>query len=224
MGPDAKVQSFAQRFHERQPAGVDVQYLVLSETLAEGTLDFRSLKAEESANLYQDTKHNIQDARIREFGVSTASEQAMLATSFTYAPAFGALPIDPQGLQAETQVFSLAEDGTWQEVSRKDADMKAELAAQGGGSYKLTLTFTPEKTLAPDQLNFVHVAVAPGAKAYRLPDWVKAWNMSNVDVDPNAFDGSKTINFLHVVESLKESVLAAAHPSLVTLDFIVDKD
>ncbi len=222
MGPDAKVESFVARFHERQPGGADVQYLVLSEKLADGALDFRTLKTAESANLYADEKHEVQDARIREFGVDAEGDTASLTVPFTYAPAFGALPVDVQGLKVETQCFSLA-DGEWQPVEKQSSDMKAELVPGDGGQYQLKVSFTPEKSLVPEKVNFVHVSVAPDAKGYRLPDWVKAWNMTNADVDPAQFDGSKTINFLRVVESLKASVLSAAHPSLVNLDFIVDE-
>ena len=55
-----------------------------------------------------------------------------------------------------------------------------------------------------------------------LPDWVKSWNMANYDIDANAFDGSKTINFLHVVGSLKDSMLMSAHPSLVNVNIVID--
>lgn len=221
MGPDAKVEAFVSRFRERQAGGSETQYVVLSEKLADGALDFRTLKPEESANLYADEKHTIADPRIREFGADSVGETASMTVPFAYAPAFGALPVDAKGLKAAAQVFSLV-DGEWQPVEKQGSDMKAELVSEDGSNYQLKLSFTPEKTLAGDQLNFVHVAVTPDAKAYRLPDWVKAWNMANVDVDPAQFDGSKTINFLRVVESLKESVLSAAHPSLVTLDFVIE--
>lgn len=223
MGPDEAVENFISRWQERQ-AGVsnEMQYLVFSENLTEQPQDFRQLKLDSSTNLYADDKLNIQDKRIQEYGVDSFGDETSLTTTFNYTPATGSMPIDLNGLQTSTKVYSL-EDGEWQPVDMSDSDMKAEITpAETQNNYTIKLTFTPEKSLKPEKINFVHLSVAPDSKAYQLPDWVKQWNMANIDVDPNQFDGSKTINFLHIAESLKESVLSSAHPALVNLDFVVD--
>ena len=225
MGPDRKVKEFMELWKERQTAPNETQYLLLSENLTESTNDFSQLVIlEGSENLYENEALGIRDKSVKEFGIDNQGDPVTLAVSFDYKPLFGTCPLDMNSLKTAIQVYSLTEEKTWEEVDRED-DATVEMGADPGqpGRYQLTLRFTPERTLAPGRINFLHVSVKPDAKGYRLPDWVKAWNMPNVDVAPDQFDGSKTVNFFHVVESLKSSALAAAHPSLVNMNLIIDE-
>ena len=54
-----------------------------------------------------------------------------------------------------------------------------------------------------------------------MPDWIRAWNMDSSAVNMGQFDGSKTVNFLHIAESLKDSVLSTAQPSLVNMNLVI---
>ena len=81
---------------------------------------------------------------------------------------------------------------------------------------------TPERSLREGKYNFVHISLSPTEKGYMLPEWVRNWNMPNVDVDKENFDGSKTINLVHVIGSLKDSVFATAPLKLIDINFVVD--
>ena len=80
----------------------------------------------------------------------------------------------------------------------------------------------PENNLREGKINFVHAEILPTEKGYLLPEWVTAWNMANVDVEPENFIGSKTINLVQVLGSLKSSVYSAARPALVNINFVID--
>jgi|GEM_PF-1154647 len=228
MGPEQSVREFMERWKERQAMPNETQYLLLSENLTESANDFSQLTLQEGGqNLYEDEQLGITDKRIKEFGINDMGSPAVLSVQFKYQPVFGACPLNMETLKSSVRVLSLEEgengERAWQ-VSTMENDAKVEVVPSPDqpGSYSVTLRFTPERTLSPDRINFIHVSVAPDAKGYQLPEWVKAWNMPNVDVAPDQFDGSKTINFLHVVESLKNSALAAAHPSLVNMNLVID--
>ena len=146
-----------------------------------------------------------------------------LETTFPYQPALGAMPVDLSKLNVKAEVLTLEGD-EWQPVEKRDSDLTAKIVpGEAENTYSVQVSFTPSKSLEDGKVNFVHVMAAPDAQSYRMPDWVTKWNMANADVNAAAFDGSKTINFLHIVESLKSSILAAAHPSLVNLDFVIDE-
>lgn len=224
MGPDKKVMDFVSRFRERQK-GVqnETQYVVFSEKLAAQSLDFSSLELSNSQNIFKYDKLNIQDKRIREFGIDSSDDTTSFETAFQYQPALGALPVDLSKLNVKTEVFTLEGD-EWQPLEKRDSDLTAKVVpGDGANNYSVQVSFTPSQSLAEGKVNFVHVIAAPDAKSYRIPDWVTKWNMTNANVNKAAFDGSKTINFLHIVESLKTSILAAAHPSLVNLSFVIDE-
>ncbi len=221
MGPDPKVRDFIERWRERQQGPNETHYLLLSEILMDKEGDFTNLKQKAATNLFPDERLAIKDRRIREFGIDSYGDPASLTVDFQYQPAFGACPLDMNTLQSEVELYALSESGEWATVDR---DEKATATIQENveqpGEYEVVVSLTPETCLMPDQINFLHVAIVPKGKSFKLPDWVKAWNMSNVDVSPDYFDGSKTVNLKHIAESLKDSALSAAKPRLVHLDMV----
>ena len=116
------------------------------------------------------------------------------------------------------------ENEEWQHYDNPDQDAKVSFKKKDGAdnSYEMIVKFNPENTLKSGEINFIHVSVAPEPKGYQIPDWIKQWNMANIDVSPDQFDGSKTVNLLHIIESLKDSVFASAHPSLANINLVVD--
>ncbi len=98
------------------------------------------------------------------------------------------------------------------------------MAAVEGEQNKFAAKFsmTPDKSLERGKINFVHAALVPTAKGYQLPQWVRNWNMANVDVAPGNFDGSKTINLIHVLNALKDAVFDTTRPAMIEFNFFVD--
>ena len=225
MGPEKKILEFIDLWKERQTIPNETQYLLLTENLTEGANDFTQLVVSEGIqNLYSNESLGIRDKRIKEFGINDHSAPVVLPVRFDYQPLFGTCPLDMDHLKTAVQAFSLSENGEWEPLDTND-DPKVEVSRSSDApdSWNVTLTFQPEQTIKPDAMNFIHVSVFPDAKGYRLPDWVRAWNMPNVDVAPDQFDGSKTVNLLHVMESLKSTALTASHPALVNMNIIIDE-
>ncbi len=220
-GPTGKIETFLAKWRERETfAGM--QYVFFSEELSRDAADFSKMEIKGMDNFYSDAKLPIKDKRMVELGVSSADKPAMITASFKYEPPFGACNIDMTKLHTYVGVYVLGEDG-W-ELSDAENDVKCDIApsSDGDGKYDVTLKLTPEASLMADKINLLHVSAAPEGSGVLLPDWVKSWNMANYDIDANAFDGSKTINFLHVVGSLKDSMLMSAHPSLVNVNIVID--
>lgn len=221
MGPEAKVEELMTRYHDRTGDSANVNYLLLSENMTDVAADFSKLKIADMTNLYEDSTLDIKDKRIREFGISDMDKDASLTIALNYEPRIGALPLAMDKLRYTALIYSLA-DGEWQANETDDDAIKADIASDGD-SYSWQVHIKPD-ALAKGKVNFLHVALVPDEKSLKLPDWVRAWNMANVDVDPNAFDGSKTINLVHVVESLRASALAAARPALANINMVIKVD
>lgn len=223
MGPEEKVAEFFNTWKERQSNAVEMQYLLLSENLTEEAADFSRLEIKDSKNIFKDERLAIKDKRIREFGIDSFGDESMLVSTFNYKPRFGSFPLDMNKLLVKSEVFIL-EEGEWKLVDDMDGKIDATVApdSESSGNYNITVKFTPELSTKAGYINFLHVSVCPEEKGFQMPDWIKQWNMANIDIAPDQFDGSKTIHLMHLVDSLKASVLATSHPSLVNMNMVID--
>ena len=223
MGPDGKVKEFLERWKDRQELPNETGYILLSEQLLEKTADLSSMELKGGKNILLDERLGLKDKRMKEFGIKEPGETSELVVSFKYEPALGICPMSPKDLNLDLEVYTLSPEGTW-EKSEPDTDAKLDIREDGEneGAYLASFSFTPTRTLTPGKINMIHAGIVPSKKGYRLPDWVKKWSMANVDVSPEQFDGSKTINFYHVIESLKDSSMAAARPTVVNMDMVFD--
>ncbi len=219
IGAEVSVNEFMEKFKERQSLPNETGYLLLSENLTESTNDFSKLKILEMENFFADDIFNISDKRVKEFGLDSFSEPAMFTVDFDYKQKLGACPLDISALTTQAQVMYF--DGEEWKL-RTENDINIELIPLENQNYSAKVTLTPEKSFAEGYVNFVQASLSPTAKGYKLPDWVKEWSMANVDVAPENFDGSKTVNLTQVLGSLKDSVFATARPALLKINFIVD--
>ena len=220
MGQESAVKDFMLKFKERQTLPNDAGYLLLSENLSETSSDFSKMTLEGMENFFSNDKLKLADKTSREFGVDNFREPALFTLNFVYNPPLGACPLNMEELVPDVKVFTLI-DGEWEQRS---ADAKITLTPIEGAenSFTVQLEMLPEECLTEGQINFVHAELAPSEKGYLMPQWVQDWTMPNVDVDPGNFVGSKTINLINVIGSLKNSVFAASRPALITLNFFVD--
>lgn len=221
MGNENSIERFLEKFKERQTLPNETHYLLLSENLATESNDFSDLPILDLQNFFNDNRLEIADSTVKEFGLDTFSSPASYTVQFDYKPQFGACPLNFNEIVTDVKVFSL-EDSEWQAIDSNDVKINVKPLEENANSFAVTLTLTPERTLKNGRINFVHAALTPSEKGYLLPEWVRAWNMPNVDVDAENFDGSKTINLIHVIGSMKDSVFAAARPTLVNMNFLVD--
>jgi len=221
MGSEVSINEFMDKFRERQTMPNETNYLLLSENLTESTDDFSRLQVHDLENFFSDDRLNISDKRVKEFGLDTFNKDAKFEVDFDYKQPLGACPLDMTALAQNVRVLYLSEQ-EWLVKDENDLKIELEQIEGAADSYAAEIKLNPEKTFVRGYVNFVQASLSPTAKGYKLPDWVKAWNMANVDVEPQNFDGSKTVNLIHVLGSLKDSVFAAAHPSLLNINFIVD--
>ena len=221
MGSELSVKDFMVRFKERQTLPNDTGYLLLSENLSEVSNDFSKMNLQTMENFFANDKLALADKTVREFGVDKMREPASFTVDFKYAPPPGACRLDMSQMKADIKIFTFNE-GEWEQLPTQTAEMTLTPVEGEENNYTVRFEILPEESLRDGQINFVHAELSPTEKGYLMPEWVRKWNMPNVDVDPANFDGSKTINLIHVIGSLKDSVLAAAHPALVNLNFVVD--
>ena len=221
LGQESAVKDFMLRFKERQTLPNETGYLLLSENLSETSNDFSKMTLESMENFFANDKLSLADKTSREFGVDKFTDPASFTLTFNYNPPLGACPLNMEEMTPDVKIFSLNGE-EWETVS-EDVEAKLTLTPVDDEKNLFTVQFKimPEDCLKEDRINFIHAELSPSEKGYLLPEWVRAWNMPNVDVEPANFDGSKTINLIHVIGSLKNSVFAASRPALVNLNFFV---
>ena len=221
MGQESAVKNFMTKFKERQTLPNDTGYLLLSEDLSEMSSNFSKMNLQTLENFFIDDRINLADKSVREFKVDNFNDNASFIVKFGYNPPLGACPLDMSELKPEIKIFAL-NDESWEPLQNIEAEIIFLPVDDEENFYNVQFKILPEGNLADGKINFVHVELAPSEKGYLVPQWIRNWNMPNVDVDPANFDGSKTINLIHVIGSLKDSVFSTAHPALVNLNFVVD--
>ena len=221
LGQESAVKSFMQKFKERQTLPNDTGYLLLSENLSESASDSSKMTLETPENFFVEDKLKLTDKNVKEFGVDKLSEQASLKLNFAYAPPLGSCTLDMAEMNSDVKIFAL-NGSEWELLPEGEAEVTMTPVKDETNKFTVELKMMPEETLKAGQINFVHVELSPSEKGYLMPEWVRNWNMPNVDVDPANFDGSKTINLIHVLGSLKDSVFATSRPALFNLNFIAD--
>lgn len=221
MGQESAVKNFMTKFKERQTMPNDTGYLLLSENLSEVSSDFSKMNLQTMENFFINEKINLADKSVREFGVDKFNQPAIFSLDFSYNPPLGACPLDMSNMKPEIKIFALNDEG-WESLPSDEAEISFTPVEGQDNAYVVQFTIQPERSLREGEINFVHVALAPSEKGFLMPQWVTNWNMPNVDVDPANFDGSKTINLIHVIGSLKDAVFSTNRPALVNLNFVVD--
>ena len=218
MGQDDVVKNFLRKFNERQTLPNDTGYLLLSESLTETTSDFATFTLQEQENFYSDDTLGL-DNRVKEFGLDSFVEPAAFLLNWKYEPPLGACPIDLSQVDTSVEVFSVAGE-EWTPLNSNDVRVSLLKDDRQPEMFLVKVSLTPEKSLAEGKLNFVRVKVMPTEQGYKLPAWVEAWSVT-VDGSARNFDGAKTVNLTRVLGSLKDSIFAAARPSLLNINFVV---
>ena len=218
LGNVSAITDFMQKFKDRQTLPNETEYLLLSENLTDSSNDFSTLQTDTMQNFFAEDNLGIRDKRIKEFELDNFNKPASFTLTFDYKPQLGACPIDMSTLTPAIQVMSLDND-EWQ--IKSDNDINVEMIPIDE-HYDVKLSLTPENSLVDKHINFIQISISPMAKGYNLPDWIRNWSMANVDAAPETFDGSKTVNLINIISSLKDSVFAASRPSLMNINFIVN--
>lgn len=221
LGQDSEVKKFIQLWKNRYAKTNEVQYLVFSENLMDKAADLSNMEIKDSNNIFSDEQLSLPNQTLKEYDIDSLDENSSLTASFNYSPATDGCNLDMNKLSPDIKVWVL-KDGQWQE-SEQSGDIKCIFKPDESqeGNYLVSVNFTGEKTLTPNSINLIHIAIKPEDTGLILPDWIRAWNMDSSAVNMGQFDGSKTVNFLHIAESLKDSVLSTAQPSLVNMNLVI---
>ena len=227
LGREDLVKNFVTRFeHFRRQQVIknEIQYVIFTEHLTDKTETFETLPIKSSENIFESGRFFIDDLRIREFGIDSPSEKSSLTFGFHYKPTLGALLIDRNALLTRLDFYSYdPEKFEWVSDKKTRSDGKFSLTSDPESeNYLVTFEFTGEKNLTADRLNFLHASMIPTASSFALPDWVSNWNMQNIDMNPNSFDGTKTVNLLHILDSLMDAEISSSQPSLIDLYFLIE--
>lgn len=221
LGQDSDVKKFIGLWKNRYAKTNEVQYLVLSENLMDEPADLSNLEVKDSNNIFATENLTLPNNSLKEYAIDSPDETSSMIVAFNYGATTDGCNVDINKLKAKADVLVL-KDGQWQK-SEKNNDIACEFQedAEQPGNYLVSLNFTGDKTLETGTINLIHVFIKPDSTSLVLPDWVKAWNMDSSAVSSSQFDGSKTVNFLHIVESLKDSVLSTAQPSLINMNLVI---
>lgn len=221
LGQDSEVKKFIQLWKNRYAKTNEVQYLVFSENLMDKAADLSNMEIKDSNNIFSDEQLSLPNQTLKEYDIDSLDENSSLTASFNYSPATDGCNLDMNKLNPDIKVWVL-KDGQWQE-SEQSGDIKCIFKPDESqqDNYLVSVNFTGEKTLTPNSINLIHIAIRPEDIGLILPDWIRAWNMDSSAVNMGQFDGSKTVNFLHIAESLKDSVLSTAQPSLVNMNLVI---
>lgn len=218
MGRDDFVKNFLRKFNERQNLPNDTGYLLLSENLTENPSDFSVFELGDVENFYSDDTLGL-DNRVKEFGLDKFSEAASFMLSWKYEPPLGACPLDLSEVETAIEIFSV-EGEDWTLLEKNDLRVSLLKDDRQSEKFLVKVSLTPEKSLAEGKLNFVRIKVMPKENGYKLPSWIEFWSV-NVDGTAKNFDGSKTLNLMRILGSLKDSVFATSRPALMDINFVV---
>ena len=228
-----------EKFKERQTLPNATEYLLLVKNLSALSNKLAEQEILEMDNLFREDKFKVTDEGVRELGIKSLSDPATLRVQFKREVPLGACPFTPE-LIGNVKIFTPAQND-WQPSAEKefsvkvasptdeeqsppeDVELYAELkpVEETDDVFTLKLIFVPDRVLNREEINLMNVSVSPTSKSYKLPDWVAKWSMPNIDVAPNEFDGSKTINLTRVLGSLKDSLYSTESPNLINLHFVL---
>ena len=218
MGRDDSVKNFLRKFNERQNSLNDTGYLLLSENLTESPADFSNFVLGDVENFYSDDTLGL-ESRVKEFGLDNFAEPASFMLNWSYEPPLGGCQLDLSQIDTSVEIFSVEGD-EWQPLESNDLRVSLLKDDRQAQSFLVKVSLTPEKSLAEGKLNFAQIKIMPTEQGYRLPPWIELWSV-NVDGAAKNFDGSKTLNLIRILSSLKNSIFAASRPALMNINFVV---
>ena len=217
FGNDDAVKNFLKTFNQRQSLPNETGYLLLSANLNDTQADFSDFTLGDVENFYSDDTLNLPTA-FKEFGLDNFNQAANFMLNWQYQPPLGTCNFDFSDVDSDIQILC-ADADNWTPLD-KNNDVRVSLLKDDRqrDSFLIKIAVTPEKSLVEGKVNLVSVTIRP--KNLNLPTWIDLWS-ANVDAATKKFDGSKTVNLNRVLESLKNSVLAASKPILLQINFVV---
>ncbi len=230
MGSEPQVRAFLEQWEERQiPAG-EIQYVVFSEYFTSKIMTFRLADADAKGknNLFEDRRLPKADDRLQEVSIANRDKNVEITIPGNLQQYPHACTLIKDKLEKHVRIFAWSEgdenqQGNWQQQEGQNADVTFDFVNdEAGNNCTLKLVFLPNSTLPPGRIGLVQVQIAPSRQSVDLPIWISDWDMGNIDISPELFDGAKTVNLKHIADSLKDSLMAAVQPTIAELDLLID--
>ena len=222
MGPEIQVRTFMTKLKESQSQEAEIECAVFSEHFTPQVFAFNLASAKEKQNLFEDRQLQKSDERLQEIGIANHKENVHLSLvgKCQLSPYICLSEENLNNLDPQINIYSLNSDEQWE---RQDLGkgVKSTFSFQGGDST-LNVTFPPDGVMPRGKIGLLQIKVAPTKDNLDIPQWLNDWDMGDIDANPDSFDGSKTVNLKRIANSLKDSLLAAANPTLAEFYLVVD--
>lgn len=225
MGSEPQLQAFLEQWERQQVPASEMKCVVFSEHFASYAADMKNSVKD---NLLEDRKLSKADDRLKEMVVSDKSKDVKFKLPGKFQPYPNACSLVIDKLEKRVKIFAWEKsedtDGTWKQHDAKGVNLSFALrnADENGNNCDMELTFSPNSTLPLGRIGLVQVQIVPSRQSVDLPIWISEWDMGNIDIAPEKFDGSKTVNLQHIAASLKDSLLAVAQPTIAELYLVID--
>ena len=230
MGSESQVLAFLEKWQRLDMPSNEIQYVVFSEyfSLQPEFLRVSNANAKDKKNLLENRTLLKSDERLQEIVIVDHNEEVSLKIPFK-------LQLNSEGknrilsenfFDKKTKIFVLSDEGGWQEKDDKGANVSVLLTDfndENGRNHQLEILFSPESTLFPGRINLIQVQVIPAKDKLTLPGWISNWDMGNIDIAPEQFNGAKTVNLKRIADSLKDSLFSITSPIIVELDLVIDE-
>lgn len=228
MGSELQLRAFLEQWQEKGVPAYDIQYVTFSEYFTSQVTILRvsDAKNTDKENLLEDNSLSKSDDRLQEVVIPNRKEKVNLRLPGKFQKYPYACDLKNDKLEKHVKIFTLSDEGQWNEQEGKWQQQESKGAnisfSLDGNSCELNLTFQPEGILPQGQIGLLQVQIVPSRQSVDLPPWISEWDMGNIDIAPEQFDGSKTVNLKHIADSLKDSLLTSIQPTIVELDLVVD--
>lgn len=228
MGPDVHVNSFLKRCKEKNVGGNTINIVKLSSNLMDGEpADGASMESIIENNAVEiDSIQLPEKSHALQYKINDSEDETEIVRTFKYVPDKYGCNIDITKVKPVIKVryYDKSEE-MWKDFDGKPITVAfnpSEEDGAGEGMYDLHITFKAAEALQQDTVNDVMITLVPEYDGLILPEWISQWNLPSGVAVGSGFDGSKTINLLRTVGSLKDSVLSASQPSLINLEVYFD--
>lgn len=228
MGTETQVRAFLEKWMEKESKNGEMEYVVFSEHFTEDVLNFQLSKAKDKQNLFEDRQLPKADDRLQEVGFADKNNrvQITLPGKCQLLP-YGCLKAENiSNLDSRVTIYSLNSDDVWEKYDgskKPDVVFESTSNADGeGNNCELKLGFHADSVMPRGRIGLMQVQILPSRQNLELPEWLTAWDMGDIDANPELFDGSKTVNLGKIGASLKDTLLTAAQPTLAEFYLVVD--
>ena len=224
MGSDAQIRKFLEKWKEQNLPKDHI--IVFSEYFTQPKI-LSVADAKNSKNIFGSNRLQKTDNRLQEIGIANMEEDVKLSIPVEFSLVSDNCEIKNENndsiFQKNVKIFALNE-GTWQEQNNEVSKVEfTDNNADKKYNYDLTLEFQPKVTLSPGHIGLVQIQIIIPQENITIPQWINDWDMGNIVITPENFNGAKTVNLKNIAESLRGSMFATTQPQIVELDLVVDR-